>query len=103
MEVIIRTKKSFWEVSCKGIRRVNSMDWNNAVWTVEAMFIAQTEEAERVNKASPVGQVIDETVEIGAKSAVIGDAAWRKGNAARARQETEGNDASLLSDGWESF
>jgi hypothetical protein len=98
MELLIRTKNSLWEFSFrKGLRRANTLNWDNARATFESLIAHQTAKAIEDNQA-PVMQAIDETVATGAANAPKNDSNWRKQHLIKYRQESAGMDTSFLSD-----
>ena len=98
MEILLRTKKSYWELSFRnGIRRATTLDWDNASATMESLVGFQADEARKALKA-PGFQTIDEAVSAGAAEAPKANKRWRAAHNARWRQESEGADTTLIPD-----
>lgn len=62
MEILLRVRNTFWCISCRGIRRKTSWDWDAAKNTVDALLLQQGVIAGQLledRHAAPVGSRVE--------------------------------------------
>ena len=90
IEIVVQTSKRIWSINRKGIRRVNTIDWDSLKSTVNALMTFQSQEAKEAAD-SPASRRITEEVEKGRVSAEANAEAWRKRHSPKHATSWKGN------------
>lgn len=74
MDILVQTREHIYHISWKGIKKVETVNWDKLKSTFDMLCSTQAEQAKKVNESSP----LNAHVENGVESAKANDRAWRK-------------------------